>query len=246
MSPPRLLERPSPNHGPRPDGAAVDILLLHYTDMARAEDAVERLCDPAAQVSAHYVVAEDGRVWRLVDERRRAWHAGVSWWDGTADVNSHSVGIEIANPGHSHGYRPFPEVQMAAVESLCRQILARHPIPPHRVVGHSDVSVGRKIDPGHLFDWRRLAAAGIGLWPADASACDLSDAEVAEALADIGYRIESPDSAHPATRAALSAFRRRWCPATLGATFDRDIAGMLKAVANAVKKTRKIRCAHRG
>lgn len=241
-----VVDRASPNHGPRPDGAAIDILLLHYTDMARAEDAVDRLCDPAAQVSAHYVVAEDGRVWRLVEEHRRAWHAGVAWWDGASDVNARSIGIEIANPGHSHGYRPFPEAQMAAVESLCRDILARHPIPAARVLGHSDVSVGRKIDPGHLFDWRRLAVAGIGLWPADPQPTDLDPAAAMEALAAIGYRIESPDPGHPGSRAALSAFRRHWCPDTLLRPFDRAMAGMLEAVAAAVKKTRKSRCAHRG
>src|SRR3546814_10476153 len=114
--------------------------------MTRAEDAVARLCDPAAQVSAHYVVAEDGRVWRLVEETRRAWHAGVGWWDGAADINGRSIGIEIANPGHSHGYRRFPDAQMAAVEALCRSILDRHPIPPHRVLGHSDVSIGRRSE----------------------------------------------------------------------------------------------------
>jgi len=242
----RILDRPSPNHGPRPDGAPVDILLLHYTDMATAEDAVDRLCDPAAQVSAHYLVAEDGRVWRLVDEQRRAWHAGVAWWDGAADINSRSVGIEIANPGHSHGYRAFPEAQMAAVESLCRGILARHPIPPHRVLGHSDVSPGRKIDPGHLFDWRRLAAAGIGLWPVEPAPAGLSDAAVVEALAGIGYRTESLDCGDPANRAALSAFRRHWCPDTLDRPFDRAMAGRLKALADTIKKTRKSRCAHRG
>src|SRR3546814_17592101 len=118
--------------------------------MTRAEDAVARLCDPAAQVSAHYVVAEDGRVWRLVEETRRAWHAGVGWWDGAADINGRLIGIEIANPGHSHGYRRFHDAQMAAVEALCRSILDRHPITPHRVLGHSDVSIARKIDPGNL------------------------------------------------------------------------------------------------
>lgn len=246
MTAPRILDRPSPNHGPRPDGTPVDILLLHYTDMVRAEDAVDRLCDPAAQVSAHYVVAEDGQVWRLIDEQRRAWHAGVAWWDGAADINARSIGVEIANPGHSHGYRRFPEAQMAAVESLCRGILARHPIPPHRVLGHSDVSVGRKIDPGHLLDWRRLAAAGVGLWPGDAEPCELPGAAIVEALASIGYRTETMESGHPANRAALSAFRRHWCPDTVGRPFDLGMAGMLKAVADAIKKTRKSRCAYRG
>lgn len=231
------VDRPSPNHGPRRGGGPVDILLLHYTDMTRAADAVERLCDPAAQVSAHYVVGEDGTVWRLVPESQRAWHAGVAWWAGEADINSRSVGIEIANPGHSHGYRRFPERQMAAVETLCRGVLSRHPIPPHRVLGHSDVSPGRKIDPGHLFDWRRLARAGIGLWPEDPAPAALPGTAAVAALATIGYRTEGDDPATPANRAALSAFCRHWCPSGLESPGNRDVGGMLKAVAAVTKKT---------
>ena len=233
----RIVERPSPNHGPRRVGAAVDILLLHYTDMTRAADAVDRLRDPAAQVSAHYVVGEDGTVWRLVPESERAWHAGVSWWAGDADVNSRSIGIEISNPGHSHGYRGFPEPQMAALESLCRGILARHPIPPHRVLGHSDVSPGRKIDPGHLFDWRRLARAGIGLWPVAPAPAELSPGDAIAALATLGYRTEGRDPEHPANRSALLAFRRHWCPGTLDRPFDRHMAGVLVSILAEIKKT---------
>lgn len=231
-----VIELPSPNHGPRRAGRATDMLLIHYTDMTRAADAVERLRDPAAQVSAHYVVGEDGTVWRLVPESERAWHAGVAWWAGESDVNSRSIGIELSNPGHSHGYRRFPEPQMAALESLCRGILARHPIPPHRVLGHSDVSPGRKIDPGHLFDWRRLARAGIGLWPEKAASVSLSGAAVVDALAAIGYRTAGNDPADPANRAAFAAFRRHWCPETLDRRPDGRATAMLGAVAAAVKK----------
>jgi N-acetylmuramoyl-L-alanine amidase len=242
----RVVDRPSPNHGPRRGGADADILLLHYTDMARTADALDRLCDPAAQVSAHYVVGEDGTVWRLVPESQRAWHAGVSWWAGEADVNSRSIGIEIANPGHSHGYRPFPEPQMTAVVELCREILSRHPIPPHRVLGHSDVSPGRKIDPGHLFDWAHLARAGVGLWPEAPAAASLSQAETVAALAAIGYRTESDAPDHPANRAALSSFCRHWCPEALRHPGSRRMAAMLQAVAGAIKKTRKSHCAPGG
>ena len=237
--PAAIIERPSPNHGPRVAGTAVDILLLHYTDMARAEDAVERLCDPTAAVSAHYVVAEDGRVWQLVPEDRRAWHAGVAWWAGEGDINSRSIGVEIANPGHSHGYRRFPDTQMAALEALCRGLLRRHPIPPHRVLGHSDVSPGRKIDPGHLFDWRRLAASGIGFWPADPPPAFLSAQETVALLARIGYRTEGDAPDHPVNRAALWAFRRRWCGCGLDQPFDDRMAGMLAAVAAHVEKAEK-------
>ncbi len=231
------VDRPSPNHGPRRAGAPVDILLLHYTDMARAADAVDRLCDPAAQVSAHYVIGEDGAVWRLVPESQRAWHAGVSWWAGYGDINSRSIGVELSNPGHSHGYRPFPEPQMAALEALCRDILARHPIPPHRVLGHSDVSPGRKIDPGHRFDWRRLARGGIGLWPEDVPPARLDGPATVAALAAIGYRTEGDDPAAPANRSALAAFCRHWCPEALESPGNRPPGAMLKAVAAAAKKT---------
>lgn len=222
-------EMPSPNHGER--RGPLDMLLLHYTDMVRAEDAVALLRDPAAQVSAHYVVGEDGRVWRLVAEDRRAWHAGVAWWHGESDINSRSIGIEICNPGHSHGYRPFPEAQMLAVMALCRDILARHAIPPHRILGHSDVAPGRKIDPGHLFDWRTLARAGIGLFPETLVPATLSEADAVAALARIGYRTGAASFADPVSRMALNAFRRHWEPLALGQPFDPRGAAMLQQVA---------------
>lgn len=224
-----MIDRPSPNHGER--RGPVDMLLLHYTDMVRADDAVALLRDPAAQVSAHYVVAEDGRVWRLVDEDRRAWHAGVAWWAGESDINSRSIGIEISNPGHSHGYRPFPEPQMLAVMALCRDVLARHRIPPHRVLGHSDVAPGRKIDPGHLFDWRGLARSGIGIFPENLSPSTLHEAEATAALARIGYRVGAPTFADPRTRMALDGFRRHWEPLALGQPYDPRGAAMLQRVA---------------
>src|SRR4029077_12116286 len=160
-----LRECLSPNHDARPEGGRVDMLVLHYTGMKTAAEAIDRLCDPAAKVSAHYAIDEDGTVWRLVEESRRAWHAGVSFWQGTRDVNAASIGIELVNPGHDWGYRAFPDAQMVALETLCHGLLLRHPIPRDRVVGHSDVAPLRKQDPGELFDWPRLAEAGIGLWP---------------------------------------------------------------------------------
>src|SRR5437764_4448883 len=163
-----MRERPSPNHGSRgepPNIRPINMLVLHYTGMHSAAAALDRLCDPAAKVSAHYVVEEDGAVWRLVPEARRAFHAGVSCWQGEQNLNDVSIGVEIVNPGHEWGYRPFPEPQMAAVETLCHDILARRRIPSYRIVGHSDIAPDRKSDPGELFDWARLARAGIGLWP---------------------------------------------------------------------------------
>ncbi len=157
-------QRPSPNHGPRAAGKPVDILLLHYTGMLSEAAALAWLVNPAAQVSAHYLVGEDGHIVQMVDETERAWHAGKSVWAGETDINSRSIGIEIANPGHEFGYRGFPPGQIAAVIALCRDVLSRHPIPPERVLAHSDVAPARKEDPGELFPWSELFAAGIGHW----------------------------------------------------------------------------------
>src|SRR5579864_6043616 len=159
----RLIQRPSPNHDAR--NVPVDLLVLHYTGMKSANEALERLCDPAAKVSAHYTVDEDGTVYHHVPEARRAWHAGVSSWAGATDINACSIGIELVNPGHEFGYRDFPDAQIEALITLCHGILLRHPISSARVLGHSDVAPARKEDPGELFPWARLAKAGIGLWP---------------------------------------------------------------------------------
>jgi N-acetylmuramoyl-L-alanine amidase len=218
----KLRARPSPNCNERL--RPVSMLVLHYTGMESAEGALERLCDPAAEVSSHYLVAEDGTVWALVPEEKRAWHAGASFWRGETDVNSASVGIEIVNPGHEFGYRAFPAAQMDAVEALCRAILARHAIAAWNVVGHSDVAPRRKEDPGELFDWRRLARAGIGLFPPPLPG---GTADAAAALARIGY--ETADLAKTVT-----AFQRRWRPARLDGALDAETTAMLAAVAAAV------------
>ena len=139
-----VRERASPNQDARPEHGRIDMLVLHYTGMKTAGEAIDRLCDPEAKVSAHYVIEEDGTVWRLVEESRRAWHAGVSFWQGTGDVNAASIGIELVNPGHEWGYGEFPGAQMVSLETLCGALLQRHPIPADRVVGHSDVAPRRK------------------------------------------------------------------------------------------------------
>jgi len=201
-----LKRRDSPNHDGRPPGAPIDTLVLHYTGMASAAAAIDRLCDPAARVSSHYVVEEGGLVWSLVPETRRAWHAGVSFWRGHRDLNDRSIGIEIVNPGHEWGYRPFPALQMAAVCDLCLDILARHPIPARNVVGHSDIAPDRKQDPGELFDWEGLARNGVGLWP------DSVDTPAPpDALTQIGY----DPAFDPAI--TLRAFERHWGRARLAA-----------------------------
>src|SRR3984893_17674135 len=204
----QAIERFSPNHGPRPEPARIDMLVIHYTGMTTAEAALDRLCDPDARVSAHYVVEENGVIWRLVPENRRAFHAGVSCWEGESDLNDVSLGIEIANPGHEWGSRPFPEAQMASVEHLCRDLIARYSIPPHRVVGHSDIAPERKNDPGELLDWARLARAGIGIWPPampPSRGFAVTPAESLGYLSSIGY-CASEQSQSP----ALVAFQRRF------------------------------------
>lgn len=205
----------SPNFGPRPAGTVIDMLVLHYTGMVDARVALDRLCDPAAKVSAHYLIDDDGTVHALVDEKRRAWHAGVAAWRGHMDINARSIGIELVNPGHDLGYRPFPEAQIAALEDLAREVLARHPIPPRNVVGHADVAPTRKQDPGELFPWRRLAEAGIGLWPdpAETDPIALSEAELTAELAAYGYETED-------LGATVIAFQRHFRPHAVDAVAD--------------------------
>lgn len=159
-----IREWPSANSGPRRGGVLPDLVIIHYTAMASAEAALGRLCDRGAEVSAHYLIGEDGRVWRLVDEAERAWHAGAAEWGGAGDVNSRSIGIELANAGPVGGFPPFPEPQMAALEALLDAVMARWGIGAAGVLGHSDVAPGRKTDPGRKFDWRRLALGGRALW----------------------------------------------------------------------------------
>lgn len=166
-----IILNPSDNYDDRPFKTVIDTIIIHYTGMATAEEALERLCDnsDAAQargrVSAHYMIDEEGKIYALVDERDRAWHAGVSFWRGRKNINDFSIGIELVNPGHEFEYRPFPRVQMDALLSLCKNICKRHPINPAFILGHSDIAPGRKSDPGEKFNWRFLARAGIGLWP---------------------------------------------------------------------------------
>lgn len=219
---------PSRNHGPREPGTAVDMLVLHYTGMRTGREALARLLDPRAEVSAHYLVEEDGKILRLVPEDRRAWHAGIAWWRGRTDVNNRSIGIEIVNPGHEFGYRPFPEPQMAAVEALCRKILERHPVIPARnVVGHSDVAPWRKEDPGELFDWSRLARAGVGLWPGDdAVAAASADGDPAHILRGIGYRVDGDEM----LAKAVIAFQRHWYPDNLSGVADAETMKRMNAV----------------
>jgi len=230
------VDLPSPNHGPRPPGTAVDMLLLHYTGMRSAEAALDRLRDPVAQVSAHYLIDEAGRIFRLVAEERRAWHAGVSCWAGRPNVNDLSIGIELVNPGHEFGYRPFPAAQMEALLHLARGICARHPIPPRRVLGHSDVAPARKQDPGELFDWAWLARHGIGIWPkpgdAPASAV-LSVRTAQDLLTGIGYDVPRDGRMDEATHIVITAFQRHFLPLRVTGELDSPTLARIEGVAAA-------------
>lgn len=213
------------NREPRRNGRAVDLLLLHYTGMASAAAARDLLCSPESGVSCHYLVDEDGTITQMVGEDERAWHAGVSSWQGEADTNSRSIGIEIQNPGHQIGYRDFPAVQMQSVVALCRDILTRHAIAPRNVLAHSDVAPGRKIDPGERFDWPLLFREGIGHWvpPAADDGRRLEGDDLAafqRLLKGYGYGLDVTGTNDEATRKVTDAFQRHFRPALVNGVPD--------------------------
>lgn len=200
---------PSPNHGERRGGVRPDLIVLHYTGMASCAESRARLCDPLAEVSAHWLIDRDGRAEQLVDETHRAWHAGAGSWGTVTDVNSRSIGIELQNTGAE----PFPEPQMAALERLLSDIMARWRIAPQRVIAHSDMAPTRKIDPGPRFDWRRLARQGLSVWPQDEAQAEPT--ALWDALRAFGY----PDTAEDAL---LNAFRLRFRPQATGPASTAD------------------------
>jgi N-acetylmuramoyl-L-alanine amidase len=225
MSGRRVVERPSPNFDERPGDVPIDMLVLHYTGMPGAEAALDRLCDPAAKVSAHYLVDESGAVYALVPEDKRAWHAGIACWRGHRDINGRSIGIELANPGHEYGYRDFTAPQMATLTDLGRAVLARHPIPPSNVVGHSDIAPDRKLDPGERFDWRGLAGRGIGLWPAGGTAVE---DDALRLLGECGYDTTA--------RHVIAAFQRRYRPHRIDGRLDDETRALVSGVAAAFRR----------
>jgi N-acetylmuramoyl-L-alanine amidase len=204
----KIIDRASPNFDERTIEGDIGYIILHYTGMKSAEEAIARLTDADSKVSAHYTIDEDGTIYRHVDESKRAWHAGSSFWQDQNDLNSLSVGVEIVNPGHEWGYRAFTDVQIDAVIELCRGIMQRHDMDPENVLAHSDIAPARKEDPGELFPWKKLAIHGIGIWP------DVSDEDkvkatgiiMERALTDFGYdpRVKFRDK--------LIAFQRHFVP----------------------------------
>jgi N-acetylmuramoyl-L-alanine amidase len=231
---------PSPNYGERNKGRAPDMILLHYTGMPDVEGAIAQLCTPGTDVSAHYIVLEDGRIVQCVPEAKRAWHAGVSNWAGDDDINSCSIGIEIVNRGHDWGYPDFPLRQIAAVIALCRGIMLRRNVPPHRVLAHSDVAPGRKKDPGEKFPWHSLANSGVGHWVQPAPIVRgelmqlgaLSDdvMNMQTAFAKYGYAIPVTGRYDSTTMEVVSAFQRHFRPAKVDGVCDRSTMETLHAL----------------
>ncbi len=200
-----ILERPSPNHGPRRDGLTPSLVVIHYTAMQSADAAINRLCDPQAEVSAHYLIAHSGQITRMVAEDQRAWHAGIGTWCGLDDINSRSIGIELDN----RGTHPFAEPQMAALEHLLHGILTRWRIPAANVIGHSDMAPGRKIDPGPHFDWARLARQGLAAVPSSATPDLVDETSFTQAAQSAGYPTDVPfDTLLHTTRLRYAPWRK--------------------------------------
>ena len=232
-----IIEAPSPNFDTRT--APPSLLVLHYTGMRTGQEALDRLRDPEAKVSSHYLVEEDGRVFRLVAEERRAWHAGVSYWRGRSNVNGESIGIEIVNPGHEWGYRAFPDVQIASVIALVADIRTRWDIYDRDIIGHSDIAPDRKDDPGELFPWKRLAEAGHGIW-ADwppAPGAPIGEGEEGAAvfalqagLTRLGLDLPPSGRFDAATTVAVRAFQRHWRPERVDGIADGETRARLIAL----------------
>lgn len=218
----------SPNWDERPEGAGVRHVVLHYTGMPSGASALARLCDPEAKVSAHYLIDDDGTVRLLVPEAKRAWHAGRSAWAGLSNLNDWSVGIELVNPGHEWGYRPFPARQIEALVELCGDLLARYRLPPEAVVAHADISPNRKEDPGELLDWRALAMHGVGIWPERSEPRTIDPIQARRLLVRIGYDPTQPGVTFVQM---VTAFQRRFRPSRVDGALDRETMGRLAAVA---------------
>lgn len=214
-----FIDVPSPNFNERTK--PVSLIVLHYTGMESGKAALDRMRDPDAKVSAHYMVEEDGRIFRLVDEDRRAWHAGVSEWAGETDINSISIGIEMVNGGHDFGLPDYPDRQIHAGISLVKEIMVRHDIAAHRIVGHSDIAPGRKQDPGEKFPWPLLSEAGCSIMPKVLTGAGDSSRQ----LARIGYGLEAGEAA------VIKAFQRRFRPARVDGQLDDETKALINAVA---------------
>jgi len=224
-----MKQTPSPNFDARAAGIALKYIVLHYTGMKDAASALARMCDPAAKVSAHYMIDENGSIIQLVDEKNRAWHAGKSFWCGITDTNSASIGIELVNPGHEFGYRAFPDAQISALKKILRDIIARHGLNLKKcLLAHSDIAPTRKQDPGELFPWQILAQEGLGIWPNATNNTPAHETEITGLLSNIGY--DTTD-----TRQSLLAFQRRFHPENLTGIADGETIARLRSVMDLLK-----------
>lgn len=235
------------NREPRREGVRPSLLILHYTGMSSAEKAIDWLARAESGVSCHYVIDEEGRITQLVPESLRAWHAGASYWRGETDINSHSIGIEIQNPGHQHGYPDFPAAQMDAVIALGKDITRRHAMAVDAVLAHSDIAPGRKIDPGEKFNWMQLAREGLGLWvrPSPVRAddpgfgpCDGGShvTRAQELLALYGYRVAPTGILDQTTEQVLKAFQTHFRPRRVDGRLDRSTALTLERLVEAARR----------
>lgn len=238
----KLISAPSPNFDARV--RPPDMIVLHYTGMPTGDAALARMCDPQSKVSAHYMVEEDGRVFSLVPEERRAWHAGQAFWKGETDINAASVGIEVVNPGHEYGYRAFPDAQIEALIELIADARSRWTIPDARILGHADVAPARKEDPGELFPWKQLAEAGHGLWVESGAApgAPLSEGDegagvfaLQAGLTRLGYDCAPSGRFDEATTTIVRAFQRHWLQTRLDGLADGEtrarLVGLLRLAA---------------
>ena len=240
-----VTDTPSPNFDAR--SAPPRMAILHYTGMATGEEALARLRDPVAKVSAHWLIEEDGRLFRLVPEERRAWHAGKAFWKGETDINACSIGIELVNPGAEWGYRPFPHAQIDALCGLLGAMRDRWDIPDAAILGHSDVAPDRKSDPGELFPWAELAARGHGLWiePAPSPGAPLGLGEegvgvfaLQAGLTRLGYDNAPSGRFDARTQVNLTAFQRHWRPAQVDGIADGETRARLVALLRAAGESK--------
>ena len=235
----KLIQLPSANFDARPNNNAPEMIILHYTGMKKSSEAIELLCNPESLVSAHYVIDESGTCFQLVDESHRAWHAGISYWAGNDNINNCSIGIELSNPGHEHGYKAFPEPQMLALLDLTKEIITRNSIKSQFILGHSDIAPDRKLDPGELFNWQRLAVHGIGLWPTTDLTTQTISPEVSlkvdkfsikriqKKMAGLGYKINISGQYDRQTMMVAKAFQRHFRPANVTGMLDTECESIL-------------------
>lgn len=236
-----FIPHPSPNWNERPAGVKPDMVIIHYTGMETGVAALKRLADPATEVSAHYLIEEDGRIFALVDEAKRAWHAGISCWRGRENLNHNSIGIELVNPGHEFGYRAFPDAQITSLLALLEGVATRHDIKKDAYIGHSDIAPDRKTDPGELFPWAQLAAKGYGLWSTVAGHDKTVIAERGQKNANVmkfnkqlgivGYHTGDIQSFDATTEFAVRAFQAHWRPEAVTGQIDIGTAAVLEDIA---------------